>query len=147
MGLRAAATGDVRLEDVHVPAENLLAGGSADAYADCVRRARLETMGAGETQPVASNSTDAGRQQNRRVEVALYANEDYRRQVEPDYPPEDFAAPEGIVWATVDPTTGRPAAQGITLPFVNGTAPNATAEIPLDAPVGSEGEDLLKQIF
>ncbi|MEJ5243520.1 MAG: PBP1A family penicillin-binding protein [Desulfomicrobiaceae bacterium] len=81
------------------------------------------------------------------AQVALPIWIDYRRQVEPDYPPEDFAAPEGIVWATVDPTTGRPAAQGITLPFVNGTAPNATAEIPLDEPVGSEGEDLLKQIF
>jgi alkylation response protein AidB-like acyl-CoA dehydrogenase len=41
MGLRAAATGDVRLDDVHVPAGNLLAGGDPGAFADCVRRARL----------------------------------------------------------------------------------------------------------
>jgi alkylation response protein AidB-like acyl-CoA dehydrogenase len=41
MGLRAAATGDVRLDDVHVPAGNLIAGGDPDAFADCVRRARL----------------------------------------------------------------------------------------------------------
>jgi penicillin-binding protein 1A len=79
--------------------------------------------------------------------VALPIWMDYRRQVEPDYPEEDFTAPEGIVWVTVDPATGRPAAQGITLPFVNGTEPNATAEIPLDAPAGSSGEDILKQIF
>ena len=41
MGVRAAATGDVRLHDVHVPAENLLAGGDPAAYAGCIRRARL----------------------------------------------------------------------------------------------------------
>jgi alkylation response protein AidB-like acyl-CoA dehydrogenase len=41
MGVRAAATADVRLDDVHVPAENLLAGGDPAAFADCVRRARL----------------------------------------------------------------------------------------------------------
>jgi alkylation response protein AidB-like acyl-CoA dehydrogenase len=41
MGLRAAGTGDVRLDDVHVPAANLIAGGDPEAFADCVRRARL----------------------------------------------------------------------------------------------------------
>ncbi len=41
MGLRAAATGDVRLDDVGVPAANLIAGGDPEAFADCVRRARL----------------------------------------------------------------------------------------------------------
>lgn len=79
--------------------------------------------------------------------VALPIWMDYRSQVEPDYPEEDFTPPEGIVWVRVDPATGRPAAQGIPLPFVNGTEPNATEEIPLDAPAGSLGEDILKQIF
>jgi alkylation response protein AidB-like acyl-CoA dehydrogenase len=41
MGVRAAGTCDVRLDDVHVPAENVLAGGDPAAYADCIRRARL----------------------------------------------------------------------------------------------------------
>jgi alkylation response protein AidB-like acyl-CoA dehydrogenase len=41
MGIRAAATGDVRLDGVRVPAANLLAGGDPAVYADCVRRARL----------------------------------------------------------------------------------------------------------
>lgn len=36
---------------------------------------RLETVGFGETQPVADNSTAAGKTQNRRVEVAIMANE------------------------------------------------------------------------
>lgn len=34
----------------------------------------IEALGRGETEPVASNDDDAGRQQNRRVEVAIYAS-------------------------------------------------------------------------
>ena len=41
MGVRAAATADVRFDEVHVPAANLIAGGDPAAFADCVRRARL----------------------------------------------------------------------------------------------------------
>lgn len=47
-----------------------------------VNRARLTTVGKGLTEPVASNETATGREQNRRVEVAIYANEEYRRQVQ-----------------------------------------------------------------
>ncbi|KIA88337.1 OmpA family protein [Kaistella jeonii] len=36
---------------------------------------RMNTMGMGEADPVASNDTDAGRAQNRRVEFAITANE------------------------------------------------------------------------
>src|SRR3546814_16185554 len=36
-----------------------------------VARARIGTQGFGETQPVAANDTDAGRAQNRRVEIKL----------------------------------------------------------------------------
>jgi outer membrane protein OmpA-like peptidoglycan-associated protein len=36
---------------------------------------RISTVGLGESNAVASNDTDAGRQQNRRVEVAIFANE------------------------------------------------------------------------
>lgn len=42
---------------------------------------RLNTVGRGETEPVASNETAEGRQQNRRVEVAIYASEEYRERV------------------------------------------------------------------
>jgi outer membrane protein OmpA-like peptidoglycan-associated protein len=45
-----------------------------------VARSRLRGAGRGETEPVASNETDAGRQQNRRVEVAIYANETLKTQ-------------------------------------------------------------------
>lgn len=47
-----------------------------------IEGARLEIVGHGENEPIASNDTDAGRQQNRRVEVAIVASEEYRRQLE-----------------------------------------------------------------
>ena len=41
-------------------------------------RPRVETDGRGELEPVAANDTERGRQQNRRVEVAIFANKQYR---------------------------------------------------------------------
>ena len=45
-----------------------------------VDRARLRTAGRGSSEPIATNGTDAGRQLNRRVEIAIYADEAFRRQ-------------------------------------------------------------------
>ena len=42
---------------------------------------RVKMMGLGETEPVASNDTEEGMQQNRRVEVAIFASEEYRKKV------------------------------------------------------------------
>jgi len=52
-----------------------------------VARTRLRTAGRGEAEPVTSNETDAGRQQNRRVEVAIFASEAYRTQLRQQYAP------------------------------------------------------------
>lgn len=46
-----------------------------------VARNRIRTSGRGEMEPIASNETEAGRQQNRRVEVAIFASEEYRQQI------------------------------------------------------------------
>ncbi len=46
-----------------------------------VSGSRINTLGRGETEPVASNESDYGRQQNRRVEVAIYASDEYRDEV------------------------------------------------------------------
>ncbi len=43
---------------------------------------RLRREGRGETEPVASNETAGGRQENRRVEVVIYADEAYREAVQ-----------------------------------------------------------------
>ena len=52
-----------------------------------VALARLRTAGRGESEPVTTNDTDAGRQQNRRVEVAIFASEAYRNQLKRQYGP------------------------------------------------------------
>ena len=49
-------------------ASNFIAG-------EGVARARISTAGRGEVEPIATNDTDSGRQLNRRVEVAIYAND------------------------------------------------------------------------
>ena len=56
---------------------------SASAYLQSqgVPSTRISTSGRGEAEPVASNDTEAGRSQNRRVEVAIYASPEYREQV------------------------------------------------------------------
>lgn len=43
-----------------------------------IEAARISTVGLGETNPIASNDTEDGRRQNRRVEVAIFANEDMK---------------------------------------------------------------------
>jgi outer membrane protein OmpA-like peptidoglycan-associated protein len=43
-----------------------------------VNGARLDARGLGETEPVGSNETEAGRQANRRVEVAIFASKEFR---------------------------------------------------------------------
>jgi outer membrane protein OmpA-like peptidoglycan-associated protein len=45
-----------------------------------VSRDRVATRGMGETDPVAPNEPELGRQSNRRVEVAIYASEAYRAE-------------------------------------------------------------------
>jgi outer membrane protein OmpA-like peptidoglycan-associated protein len=46
-----------------------------------IARSRIQTSGKGESEPVATNLSDEGRQQNRRVEVAIFASEAYRQEL------------------------------------------------------------------
>jgi outer membrane protein OmpA-like peptidoglycan-associated protein len=45
-----------------------------------VSGSRIQTRGLGETEPVQTNDTEAGRSANRRVEVAIYASKALRDQ-------------------------------------------------------------------
>ena len=49
---------------------------------DGVSGARLTTVGKGETEPIASNSTPEGRAQNRRVEIIIVANDQMKKQAQ-----------------------------------------------------------------
>ena len=56
---------------------------AASSYlmAQGVAASRVHTRGMGEADPIATNDTELGRAQNRRVEVAIYASAAYRAQV------------------------------------------------------------------
>ncbi len=56
---------------------------SARAYliSQGIAPSRIEAVGRGETEPVASNETAEGRQQNRRVEVAIFASEELQQEM------------------------------------------------------------------
>ena len=47
-----------------------------------VSASRISIVGHGELEPKTSNDTAFGRQQNRRVEVAIFASEEYRQELE-----------------------------------------------------------------
>ncbi len=49
------------------------------AKSDNVAPARFTVMGYGKSQPIADNETEAGRAQNRRVEIAIFANEKLKK--------------------------------------------------------------------
>ena len=55
---------------------------AAETIAKGVPASRVTTQGYGSTQPVADNSTMEGKQANRRVEVAIYANEKMKKAAE-----------------------------------------------------------------
>lgn len=59
---------------------------SAAAYlaSQGVSRTRMQPLGRGEREPIESNASDAGRQQNRRVEIAIYANRAWREDARRD---------------------------------------------------------------
>ncbi|HEX3019271.1 MAG TPA: OmpA family protein [Chitinispirillaceae bacterium] len=59
--------------------ENRASSVSYQLKSQGVSSARISINGYGESQPVADNSTVSGRQQNRRVEIAIFANDKLKR--------------------------------------------------------------------
>jgi outer membrane protein OmpA-like peptidoglycan-associated protein len=74
---------DSQGDDAYNMGLSLRRANSASSYLQSqgVPASRISTSGRGETEPVASNDTEAGKAQNRRVEVAIYASPEYREQV------------------------------------------------------------------
>jgi len=74
---------DSRGDDAYNQSLSYRRSNSASAYLQSqgVPVSRIRTSGRGESEPVASNDTEAGMQQNRRVEIAIYASEAYRNKV------------------------------------------------------------------
>src|SRR6478752_358428 len=70
-------------DDINQPLSERRAESVANyTIAQGVERSRITTQGFGSTKPVADNSTEAGRQANRRVEIAIFANEKLKKAAE-----------------------------------------------------------------
>ena len=74
---------DSKGDDAYNQSLSVRRSNSAAAYlaAQGVARSRIAASGKGESEPIATNDTDAGQAQNRRVEVAIYASEAYRQRL------------------------------------------------------------------
>ena len=74
---------DSKGDDAYNQSLSVRRSNSAAAYlaSQGVARSRIAASGKGESEPIATNDTDAGQAQNRRVEVAIYASEAYRQRL------------------------------------------------------------------
>lgn len=61
--------------------ERRAAAAAAYLASQGVPRSSIDATGRGESEPVASNDTAAGKTQNRRVELAIFASEAYRAEI------------------------------------------------------------------
>ena len=62
--------------------ENRAQSVSSALTSNGVASSRIDTKGYGSSQPVADNATEAGKQANRRVEIAIFANEKMKKAAE-----------------------------------------------------------------
>ena len=70
-------------DQINIPlSENRAKSVAAQLLNQGVESARITTQGFGSSVPVADNSTEAGKQSNRRVEVAIFANEKLKKAAE-----------------------------------------------------------------
>lgn len=62
--------------------ERRAASAKAFLVSQGVAESRIKSEGRGETEPIADNETEAGRDANRRIEVAIFANEEYVQKLQ-----------------------------------------------------------------
>jgi len=73
-------TDDVGTEPYNQTLSERRAASAADYLRSRGVRRSIRTVGRGENEPIVSNASEEGRSKNRRVEVAIYASEDFRDQ-------------------------------------------------------------------
>jgi outer membrane protein OmpA-like peptidoglycan-associated protein len=73
-------TDDVGTEGYNQALSERRAASAADYLRARGVRRSIRTVGRGELEPITSNASDEGRSKNRRVEVAIYASEEFRDQ-------------------------------------------------------------------
>lgn len=96
--------------------------------------ARVSSIGYGDTKPVVSNATEAGRQKNRRVDIVLYSPESAKAPAEQAMKPTD-AVDDGYRMSGMrsdEPRTTIPAVDNAVPPV-----PSAKAEPPAPIPSAS----------
>jgi chemotaxis protein MotB len=112
--------------------------------------AKLSSIGYGDTKPLTSNATEAGRQKNRRVDIVLYSPESAKEQSEPAAKPIDTGAKEVNLSRLSSEESGAPiSAVDTTIPAAptspsmvepsSGPAEPASSTIP--APVDQVNSD------
>ncbi|HSI91720.1 MAG TPA: OmpA family protein, partial [Adhaeribacter sp.] len=70
-------------DQINIPLSERRAQAVANyTMAQGVEASRIRTQGFGSSKPVADNTTEAGRQANRRVEIAIFANEKLKKAAE-----------------------------------------------------------------
>ncbi len=85
------------------------------------------------------NNTPMGRMETGgRAALPVFVK--YRQAVDPLYPPDDFKAPEGIHFLSIDPNTGYPGSSGVSLPFIAGTEPGQGTHPTVLGPVDEDVE-------
>ena len=106
--------------------------------------ARISSIGYAETKPIASNATEAGRQQNRRVEIVLYSPDSTLAQPEqamnPSKATEDVRQAMGVVQEESSPSLSdfeRETAQKSDGTETQEAAPTEKAQ-DAKAPIGTE---------
>jgi outer membrane protein OmpA-like peptidoglycan-associated protein len=62
--------------------ERRAASAKAFLVSQGVAESRIKSEGRGEAEPIADNETEAGRDANRRIEVAIFANEEYVKKLQ-----------------------------------------------------------------
>ena len=79
--LVAGHTDNVGSEDYNMKLSDRRADAVADYLSNMgVKRARMSVIGYGESAPIVDNTSEAGRDKNRRVELAIVANEDLKKE-------------------------------------------------------------------